>query len=263
MKQILRYPGSKGSLAKQIVARMPEHNVYCEPYGGSAAVLLNKPAAMVEFYNDTFGLVVELFRLLRENGPALEELLRLIDFTPFAREELEAARDFRVLGNSLAALREFLIVSWFGYGGAILDSKTGWKLSLKDSKRLKQWHFLPDRLREAALRLKQCHIESMDAVRLMHSVDGPGTLHYVDPPYIESTINFKVKQVYAHAFSDCDHAYLLAALGSLKGRVILSGYPHPMYDDALKDWRVVDIEHLTMRNTRKVERLWMNFEARI
>ena len=259
MHQILRYPGSKGSIAKQIVALMPAHTVYCEPYGGSAAVLLNKPAAAVEFYNDVFGLVVELFRLLREDGVALAELLRLIDFTPFSRAELEGARDFRTLGTTVAALREFLIVSWFGYGGAINDSKTGWKLSLKDSKRLKQWHFLPERLRDAALRLKQCHIESMDAVRLMHQVDGPGTLHYVDPPYIASTINFKCKQVYAHAFSEADHAYLLAALLSLKGRVILSGYPHPIYDETLRDWRVVDIDHLSMRNTHKVERLWLNF----
>jgi hypothetical protein len=42
---------------------------------------------------------------------------------------------------------------------------------------------------------------------------------------------------YAHEMTDADHFELLAFLQSLKGMVVLSGYPHPLYDEALAGWR--------------------------
>lgn len=43
----------------------PAHH-YCEPFAGSAAVLLNRPPSPVETYNDLDGEVVNFFRVLRE-----------------------------------------------------------------------------------------------------------------------------------------------------------------------------------------------------
>ncbi len=57
---------------------------YCEPFGGSAAVLLNRAPSPVETYNDIDGEVSNFFRVLREKGG---ELIRAIGLTPFSREE--------------------------------------------------------------------------------------------------------------------------------------------------------------------------------
>src|SRR5438552_2370355 len=65
----------------------PSHH-YCEPFAGSAAVLLNKNPSPIETYNDIDGEVVNFFKILRDNS---EELTRLISLTPFSREELYLA----------------------------------------------------------------------------------------------------------------------------------------------------------------------------
>ena len=61
---------------------------YCEPFGGSAAVLINRKPADVETYNDIDSEVANFFACLREDG---EELIRHIGLTPFSREELVRA----------------------------------------------------------------------------------------------------------------------------------------------------------------------------
>lgn len=77
-------------LAPWIIANLPPHRIYVEPFGGAASVLMRKPRAYAEVYNDLDGDVVNVFRVLRDAEAAgrLEALLRL---TPFARDEFFAA----------------------------------------------------------------------------------------------------------------------------------------------------------------------------
>lgn len=83
-----RYMGGKDRIAGDIIRRMPVHAVYTEAFGGGGSVLLQKPRAATEVYNDLCGEVVNAFRQLRDNGPELERRMRL---TPFSRAEYEAA----------------------------------------------------------------------------------------------------------------------------------------------------------------------------
>lgn len=48
MRSILNYPGAKWGLAQRIVALMPPHHSYLEPFFGSGAVLFSKPPCIVE-----------------------------------------------------------------------------------------------------------------------------------------------------------------------------------------------------------------------
>lgn len=65
--------------------------------------------------------------------------------------------------------------------------------------------------------------------------DGPETLHYVDPPYVFST-RTDANADYAHEMSDGQHFELIDFLHTLKGRVVLSGYPSDEYDQRLQGW---------------------------
>ena len=80
------YYGGKFSHLDFILPLLPStYRHYCEPYGGSAAVLINRKPADVETYNDVDSEVANFFACLREEG---EKLIRLISLTPFSREEL-------------------------------------------------------------------------------------------------------------------------------------------------------------------------------
>jgi DNA adenine methylase len=56
---------------------LPACHHYCERFGGSAAVLLNRAPSPVETYNDIDGEVSNFFRALRENGSELVRAIRL------------------------------------------------------------------------------------------------------------------------------------------------------------------------------------------
>ena len=80
--------GGKYSQLEWLLPRLPSAHHYCEPFGGSAAVLLNRPPSPVETYNDLDGEVVNFFRVLRERR---DELVGQIALTPFSREEFYIA----------------------------------------------------------------------------------------------------------------------------------------------------------------------------
>lgn len=61
---------------------------FCDVYGGSAAVLINRVPARVETYNDLDTELVNFFSVLRDQQ---DELIRSIGLTPFSREELVKA----------------------------------------------------------------------------------------------------------------------------------------------------------------------------
>ncbi len=48
----LRYTGSKWQLAEWIIEQFPKHDVYVEPYAGSASVFFRKHRSSIEVLND-------------------------------------------------------------------------------------------------------------------------------------------------------------------------------------------------------------------
>ena len=66
MNALLNYPGATWGMAEEIVALMPPHRSYLEPFFGSGAVLFNKPPSAIETVNDIDGDVVNFFRIMKE-----------------------------------------------------------------------------------------------------------------------------------------------------------------------------------------------------
>jgi DNA adenine methylase len=90
-------------------------------------------------------------------------------------------------------------------------------------------------------------------------------LFYIDPPY---TMNERYGQeVYNHEMSGDDQEALLTQLCSVAGRVVLSGYDNPLYNDMLAGWRKVTKNHFASSRSGispRVECLWLspNLDAR-
>jgi DNA (cytosine-5)-methyltransferase 1 len=79
---------------------------------------------------------------------------------------------------------------------------------------------------------------------------------YADPPYLLQTR--QGRRYYDNELSDEQHRQLLAVLGALRCRVLLSGYPSELYGAALRGWRCQAYRTRTHGKT-VTECLWANF----
>ncbi len=118
VRAILKYPGSKWTLAERIVGQMPPHKFYLEPYFGSGAVFFNKEPSDYETINDLDGNVVNFFRVCRDRP---DELARAVNLTPFAREEFisiqekAAGEEIQLTGDAVEDARRFLVRCYQGF----------------------------------------------------------------------------------------------------------------------------------------------------
>src|SRR5690606_36495959 len=65
-KTIWGSPAGKKRLADRLVAMLPAHKTYVEPFAGSAAVLFAKEPSEVEVINDADPEIAEAYRLLKK-----------------------------------------------------------------------------------------------------------------------------------------------------------------------------------------------------
>ncbi len=252
----LRWHGGKWLLAPWIISLMPPHRVYVEPFGGAASVLMRKPRSYAEVYNDLDDDVVNLFRVLRsDQAVRLIDLLRL---TPFASAEFLCA--YHKTDDAVERARRLVVRSFMGFGSNGTHKKTGFRSNSKRSGTTpaRDWVNYPDGLAAIVERLRGVVVLNRDACEVMAAHDGPEALHYVDPPYVFATRTDAAPD-YAHEMDDRQHAEMLGFLKTLKGRVMLSGYPHPLYDDGLTGWRRVARAALADGARKRVEVLWMNW----
>lgn len=254
-RPVLRWHGGKWILAPWVIAHFPKHQVYVEPFGGAASVLLRKERAYAEVYNDLDGAAVNLFRVLRSDRAA--ELVEALRLTPFAREEFAEA--YTPHDDPVEQARRLVVRSFMGFGSNGHNRSTGFRANSNRSGTTPahDWINYPDCLVAVIERLAGVVVESRDAKVVMAHHDGPETLHYIDPPYVFETRADLAKD-YAHELSDDDHAELLTFLRGLRGMVVLSGYPCGLYDDALADWRRVERKALADGAKERTEVLWIN-----
>jgi DNA adenine methylase len=257
----LRYHGGKFRLAPWLLQFFPPHEVYTEAFGGAAGVLLRKPRAHGEVYNDLDGDIVNFFRVLRDPAlrAQLEEALRL---TPYAREEFELA--WTLTAAPLERARRTAIRAHMGFGsGGATQSNTGLRTDLKRRFTTAQqdWASYPPAIAAAGARLSGVLIENRPAAEVLQQHDSPTTLHFVDPPYVHCTRVIRSSGGYRHELTDSDHEALLALLLGLQGMVVLCGYQSDLYHRALASWE----QHTTPARisggrgtTLREEVVWLN-----
>lgn len=222
----------------------------------AASVLLRKPRAHAEVYNDLHGDVVNLFRVLRSDRA--DDLVQSLRLTPFAADEFFAA--YEPCDCDLERARRLVVRSFQGFGSNGAIKKTGFRSNSNSSGTTPahDWVNYPNALLATIERLQGVTITSRDASEVMATQDGPETLHYVDPPYLPETRDDGSD--YDHELTVEQHKELLAFLRSLTGKVALSGYPSELYDDALYEWRRIEREALADGARKRTEVLWMNYD---
>lgn len=263
-RPVLRWHGGKFRLAEWVMSHFPRHDAYVEPYGGAAGVLMQKPAIAAECYNDLDDAVVNVFRVLRDEDLA-QRLFRLLELTPFARSEFNAA--YEPTDDPVERARRTICLSFMGHGSDAVTRgyRSGFRSKFSNGRALpaQSWSTWPEVVGAMTRRLRGVLIEQTDGVKLMKRLDGSKTLFYVDPPYLPQTRVSKVGlHGYRHDLLPDDHRTLLRELKKLKGYVVLSAYHSSLYDRALKHWRQDEIEvqsdNINTGGGRRTEVLWMS-----
>lgn len=250
--------GGKSRLAPKIIQHFPEHKCYCEPFGGSAAVLLAKEPSPVEVYNDLDGELVNFFRVLRD--PRLSaRLRRSLEHTPYARAEFELAQ--QATDDPVEAARRFMVRQRQSFAG----KGNEWSYSTQKSQQgvasaVRRWWSGIERLPRVHERLKGVQIEHDDWWRVMRRYDSPETLHFLDPPYLPS---LRVEGEYRHELSESDHRGLVARLLTVRGMIVLCAYNHETTHKPLEraGWRRMDYEVVAQSSdhrARRLESLWLS-----
>lgn len=233
----LRYHGAKFRLAPWIMSFFPSHRCYVEPFGGAAGVLLQKPRAYAEVYNDLDDEITNFFRVLREQPDALIEQIQL---TPYARAEFDLAYESTTCPIERARRTAVRAQMGFGSAGATKGT-TGFRIDTKRPYATAQhlWERYPEQIAAVAARMQGVLIENRPAIEVMQAHDEPETLHFVDPPYVFETRSERnvAQGCYRHEMTDAQHAELLNTLEQLQGMVVLCGYPSKLYSTTMPHWR--------------------------
>lgn len=253
----MKYPGSKWSIAEWIISFFPEHHSYLEAFFGSGAVLFNKPRSNIETVNDLDGNVVNLFEWIKKDP---ERLAHEIYYTPYARQVCEEAFA-AVPEDSFGKAVNFYIKLNMGRGFRTTGERVGWKNDVQGREKAyakQDWCNLPEKIMQAAERLRGVQIENRPAVELIERFNNKKVLIYLDPPYMPEVRHGKQ---YKHEIFDRNsHAQLLETAKAHKGPVMISGYETDLYNDMLRDWYREETTCYSQVCSKKKEVLWMNFQ---
>lgn len=224
------WPGGKSRSVKFIIPHLPYYKTYCEPFGGSGAVLLGRKVSTLEVYNDRYGGVVAFYRCLRD--PKLfDRLVDWLDLTVNAREEWTACvNSWEDVDDPVERAGRWYYMNEYSFGslGRCWGRARGGNYKGINGKiRNKLQHF-PN----IHKRFRDVQIENLDAIVCMKQYDTPQTVFYIDPPYVDADPG-----MYKCKITRDYHSNLIAQIFECEGFVAVSGYSNPLYDN--RDWDAV------------------------
>lgn len=256
------YPGGKTTIAPWIIDYFPEHSVYVEPFGGSASVLMQKPKASAEVYNDINSDCVAFFQAVKSHA---DELKKWIENTPYSRELYEKWQTEFNEGvrpdDTVEQAGRFWFLTAASFGSKIHQGGGTFSVMKTDCKKSHygpvRWQRKGDNVKNIRDRFHNVQIENLDCVEVLEKYDSEDTFFYCDPPYVDVGEDY-----YRTEDGGFNHSRFVDSLHDLEGKWLVS------YDQnippGLEDYRTVSRKkEATMSKQRpdKVETLTMNYDV--
>lgn len=234
MKTPITYYGGKQTLASRLLALIPKHTLYCEPFFGGGAVFFAKPKSEVEVINDINGEIINFYKTTKTK---FKELEKEIKSTLHSRELYKRARvvyEHPELFSEVKRAWAFWTLANQGFAGQL----TSWGFGKDSSKEVTLSRKRDGFTKEYSDRLKAVQIESNDALKVIDRCDTKDTFFYVDPPYFNSDMG------HYKGYTEQDYQKLLDKLSKIKGTFLLSSYPSEILKRYIKKnkWQVQSIE---------------------
>ena len=267
MNSPIKYAGGKSYIAKKIVALMPPHTNFVEPYGGSLAVMLaHDPEGHSEIVNDLDSELQNFWRVLQDTRK-FAKFKRAVEAIPFSQPHWERAFK-RIDDKTVAGAINFFVTCRQSMSGRKTDFAPITKTRLRRgmNEQASAWINSVDGLAEVHARLRRVVILCQDGLKVIQDYDGEDTVQYIDTPYLpETRTALKVYGKFEMTYEQ--HVEMLKVLKKCKSKILLSGYNSPLYQKELVDWRFVQWELPNNSATgktkqRRHEYLWFNFGKR-
>jgi len=258
-KTPISYYGGKQKLLSTILTKIPQHNLYCEPFLGGAAIFFGKEMSNVEVINDTNKELMNFYRVCKEKFLDLQSLVRVTLHSRKAHQDSKIINANPHLFTDVQRAWAVWVLSSQSFS-AQLDNSWGYdKLKRTTTKKItnKREQFTED----LAIRLQDAQIECADAIYIIQSRDGVDSFFYCDPPYYNSNCG------HYDGYTIEDFERLLKTLSAIKGKFLLSSYPSPLLMKYAKEmgWHQWSLESGVSVNAksgylkRKVEVLTANY----
>lgn len=269
----IKWHGGKHYLAKKIIALMPPHERYVEPYCGGCAVLLAKdPEGIAEFVGDANGELINFWRVLAR-PTSFEQLRRMLQATPLsdwyfnnALEESESLyhTDF---GPDATRAYKFFVRARMSRQGLAKDYCTPTSRTRRGmNEQVSSWLTAIDGMADIHERLRRVEIMHRPAIDVIAKLDSPKTVFYLDSPYLHETRTTK-NEYGEHEMTPEQHRDQLYQLTTISGKFLMSGYRSELYDKFATEngWHRTEFElpnnaSARKKKERKTECVWTNYE---
>src|SRR5690606_24752231 len=206
-KRIWGSPAGKTHLAQRIVAEIPEHRVYVEPFAGGAQVLFAKEPSEVEVVGDLDPEIAFAFRFAKNlTAEQLDRLRR--------KKWVGDKAHFRKLYESeppddeVDRFYRFAYLIRFSFNklrrGTMPDRNVGVEARFVD--KLERW----------APRLEAVRVRRADYEKVIEEYDGPDTFFFLDPPYAGYDADCRV----GAGHKDWDEERFAKVLRKIRGRFL-------------------------------------------
>lgn len=269
-KSPLKWHGGKSRLVPRLLEIAPRDAITrVEPYGGALWwTLAQDPNDANEIVND-LSLELSNFWWSIRDEDTFEKMVRYLEATPMSELEFKSTEisvsnvpDWKAAAEFFIRCRMSRAANFKSYTPITKN-----RLRRGQSEQASSWWTAIDSLEQIYFRLRRVHILHRPALDVISTLDSPGTLFYLDPPYPSGVRTSP--DMYAHEMSDENHEELLEFINrSWNGRFMLSGKQCEMYDKALKNWNRIDIDvpldsAAGQSKRRTIECVWTNYDTPI
>jgi DNA adenine methylase len=170
-------------LVSKYVPLFPEHTAYVEPFGGSGTVLLSKPRAKIEVYNDLEEGVYSLHACLRDEHLS-SLLMRQLKLTPYSRQEhANCIATYNDSTSLVEKARKWFVATQASYGSILGETFN----TSPNKSRAVEWDRKIDRFEPVIERMRGVTVENRDFETVLRKWNGPETFNFIDPPHVHGS----------------------------------------------------------------------------
>lgn len=217
-----RYAGGKFYARKQILAHIPRHTAYIEPFAGGGSIFFAKPKVDFNQLNDIDFELVNVYLTIRDNPIDLINFLKndpkkensipdnLIKGIPEG-EPLPASKELHsffknifIPKNNIESAGRWFYLNRTSYSGIMNSQNMYWGYGDKYSMQPKNW---ANNIIRTNKKLQDVKITNLDFEKVIDNAMDNALL-FIDPPYF----NADQDKFYQHYFSEQDHLRLAECL---------------------------------------------------